>query len=419
MYEPKGVRRTHVKSRNGCTTCKSRRIKCDEQRPICVNCSKKDLVCVFGPRQGPPSNSDVNHKPQSASPPSTSSDDLHLYPSSPTIGSTGSPVTQDLSALELIHHYTTSTAVTLPCYYLRPGILTTIAPKRALQLKESITPNYFDLSRRHYRQSITLLREAMSDSLSPSTDRNEAMAWTKNMLSIYVIGSPAPESKNASVEERWASTTSFFEWLPTARSLGATNTNYWTKTIALHGDLETFEEVSRHILNPPPPEWLATRLAFPDTLNNIHLPSANTPDRAEVEDIYASEIYRQAVEKLLDTWALSLRPTHQLASVLAWLVLVPQGFIQYVLEKRPRALVIMAFYFALISQYDDTWWIRSRGVNEIQTISTLLTQSSQSEWLPWIGQALLAVQQMKETVQSHVQEHSVQSCTSVVYNPFN
>lgn len=37
--------RSKTKSRNGCITCKLKRLKCDELKPFCVNCCKKDIKC--------------------------------------------------------------------------------------------------------------------------------------------------------------------------------------------------------------------------------------------------------------------------------------------------------------------------------------------------------------------------------------
>lgn len=34
-----------LKSRNGCNTCKRKRLKCDEKKPSCNNCLKKNIVC--------------------------------------------------------------------------------------------------------------------------------------------------------------------------------------------------------------------------------------------------------------------------------------------------------------------------------------------------------------------------------------
>ena len=41
------ARRSHRKSRAGCLHCKKRRIKCDEQKPACANCSRKGHQCSY------------------------------------------------------------------------------------------------------------------------------------------------------------------------------------------------------------------------------------------------------------------------------------------------------------------------------------------------------------------------------------
>lgn len=42
-----GKRKFHKKSRNGCTTCKRRRVKCDETKPICARCERMGIECVY------------------------------------------------------------------------------------------------------------------------------------------------------------------------------------------------------------------------------------------------------------------------------------------------------------------------------------------------------------------------------------
>ncbi|ETN37540.1 uncharacterized protein HMPREF1541_07162 [Cyphellophora europaea CBS 101466] len=50
--KPQTTRRSHRKSRKGCLTCKTRRVKCDETRPICTNCSSRATECEYvGSRQ--------------------------------------------------------------------------------------------------------------------------------------------------------------------------------------------------------------------------------------------------------------------------------------------------------------------------------------------------------------------------------
>ncbi|KAL2856119.1 hypothetical protein BJX68DRAFT_253345 [Aspergillus pseudodeflectus] len=43
----KRLRATHTKSRQGCYTCKSRRVKCDEAKPICGACALRNAPCGY------------------------------------------------------------------------------------------------------------------------------------------------------------------------------------------------------------------------------------------------------------------------------------------------------------------------------------------------------------------------------------
>ncbi|KAK9384537.1 hypothetical protein V1515DRAFT_576205 [Lipomyces mesembrius] len=41
----------HKRTRSGCYTCRKRRVKCDETRPVCVRCQKGDRECLFPPER--------------------------------------------------------------------------------------------------------------------------------------------------------------------------------------------------------------------------------------------------------------------------------------------------------------------------------------------------------------------------------
>lgn len=44
------LRPNYPRSRNGCLTCRKRKKKCDEIRPLCQNCTRKDLECKWPAR---------------------------------------------------------------------------------------------------------------------------------------------------------------------------------------------------------------------------------------------------------------------------------------------------------------------------------------------------------------------------------
>ncbi|KAJ5108514.1 hypothetical protein N7456_005189 [Penicillium angulare] len=59
-------RRAHKKSRSGCLTCKKRRVKCDEGKPVCQRCKTRGIGCGY------PSGSEVARRRDDVSSPSPS-----------------------------------------------------------------------------------------------------------------------------------------------------------------------------------------------------------------------------------------------------------------------------------------------------------------------------------------------------------
>ncbi|CAD0109292.1 unnamed protein product [Aureobasidium uvarum] len=88
------MRRSHRKSRNGCSQCKTRHIKCNEVKPQCANCQRLDIPCSFAP--------------QAASQPASPRQSLVSHLSTP-LGTPPiiQPSTQPLCLLdlELYHHF--------------------------------------------------------------------------------------------------------------------------------------------------------------------------------------------------------------------------------------------------------------------------------------------------------------------------
>ncbi|KAE9379718.1 hypothetical protein N431DRAFT_365026 [Stipitochalara longipes BDJ] len=92
------LRRSHKKSRAGCSSCKKRHIKCDEHRPVCVNCSTAGMQCSFtlstqaietASRDEPMTTKSPESGPKSPPPSSSSSCiDPTLVPAEPYVNAT-------------------------------------------------------------------------------------------------------------------------------------------------------------------------------------------------------------------------------------------------------------------------------------------------------------------------------------------
>ncbi|BFZ58124.1 hypothetical protein PYCC9005_005183 [Savitreella phatthalungensis] len=67
------------KSKTGCLSCKSRRIKCDETKPECVQCRRKGLTCAYASHNNNNNNSNTpkTYSSGSGGPPSVSSPSSH------------------------------------------------------------------------------------------------------------------------------------------------------------------------------------------------------------------------------------------------------------------------------------------------------------------------------------------------------
>ncbi|KAF5598598.1 C6 zinc finger [Fusarium pseudocircinatum] len=107
-------RRAHRKSRTGCRTCKASRIKCDENRPFCKNCIRREALCEYFDTRSRPRGCSANnvkilpvsHQSPAevelnppASPASSNLSSSNLF-----AGRTGSPAEQLLER-QLLHHF--------------------------------------------------------------------------------------------------------------------------------------------------------------------------------------------------------------------------------------------------------------------------------------------------------------------------
>ncbi|KAF4630271.1 hypothetical protein G7Y89_g7872 [Cudoniella acicularis] len=70
---------------------------------------------------------------------------------------------------------------------------------------------------------------------------------------------------------------------------------------------------------------------------------------------------------------------------MAFAILAPKSFIEFVEERRPRALVILAHFFALGFQMREIWWVGKTVQREIQGIQNVLPP----EWQPLMVQPCL------------------------------
>jgi hypothetical protein len=72
--------------------------------------------------------------------------------------------------------------------------------------------------------------------------------------------------------------------------------------------------------------------------------------------------------------------------------IVPAEFLDFVYERRPRALVILAYLFTLAKNIEDTWWLRGIPEREVRGINSIVPP----EWKWTMVWALDLISEEKE-----------------------
>ncbi|KAK0648921.1 hypothetical protein B0T16DRAFT_123230 [Cercophora newfieldiana] len=108
--QPGRKRRAHKRSRNGCSTCKQRHIRCDEVKPICTNCLTRGGDCGYPELGGAGTVGSSSRSTGFGRGVSVGAElfgkQLVAVPSSPADPFDCLPIKMPHRSLELFHHYT-------------------------------------------------------------------------------------------------------------------------------------------------------------------------------------------------------------------------------------------------------------------------------------------------------------------------
>lgn len=105
----------------------------------------------------------------------------------------------------------------------------------------------------------------------------------------------------------------------------------------------------------------------------------------EIEEAYSSTLsYIGSVQSLIDGGE---KPQTVCRILIMFPYLIQKSFIGLVHQQQPRALVILAHYFGLLTGFKDIWFIGDTGPREIRAIQAVLSEEWQ-DFMAWPLQAL-------------------------------
>ncbi|KAH7322438.1 hypothetical protein B0I35DRAFT_425806 [Stachybotrys elegans] len=385
------LKRSHRKTKKGskCAECRQRHIRCDLQRPACINCLRAERVCSFTSDSGPETANAAIGKDASLS----SQSGLIRYPH----GRAGSDCTlakpldgyglgEDASLvnmchLELFHYY-----ISMPSPYIGGGDDVSETQRRLVVHTSLSTPYLMhetlafaakhrsithrtDRSQFYSEQAKVLQTRALSlfnkSRLQPGQENCTAIFLFSGMLGVHILAETFTDSTPDS-----DFVASFVSYLKIHRSLRSLATGLWPMLMKT--------ELAPVLL------WASKSTAAHTHDINEHRLLAMLSEATDL----SSDSVDACIEALkLLHWALQDDPEPRLKHgrcvqmAFVWPLSISPHFIDLLAARRPEALVIFAYYGQVLRMCQNIWAIGESGNTVINTI----VQSLDEKWIGWLS----------------------------------
>ncbi|KAL3425534.1 C6 zinc finger protein [Phlyctema vagabunda] len=375
-------RKSHRKTRTGCSLCKKRKIKCDEQKPQCNNCIKHSVQCDFLLRT-----TSVAGSPNDNSIHSTTSVHSHVQsPSAPLDGSNPpmneSSMSLNLTDLELLHNFTTQTFSTLAFDPLLRNLWRINVPQlafnygfvmRGILAVSALHLAYYKPSKREYylaqamRQHQTALNTGIG-MLSNVTEENCSAIYIFSVLTFFfTLGSPRKAGHFLLIENNGIA-----EWLYLLRG---------TRTI-----VESCLDALRNGILGPMFRVGDRRLALYETAPGLEqLSELGSYAKNSCTDPEKLQVYLGAIEELDRSFALIYNSGVQsveTAHIFLWVFRISEEYLQLLREGSQEALAIFAYGCVLLKHLDCHWWMDGWSTHLISRTYYLLDEEHRL-WIRW------------------------------------
>ncbi|KAI0897121.1 hypothetical protein F4806DRAFT_423325 [Annulohypoxylon nitens] len=397
-------RRAHYKSRKGCKECKQRHVKCDEQRPICLQCSTLGRPCSYTYLTPDPQNSD-GASPTSVpagSPPQsyfTQSQTQTSFPSpsSPHELAPEQPPPQifGLEHLALLHHVEVDlmkpphTALVVndedagPLRHMiigaalsSPFLMDELLAFSALHLS-TLDPDV--VKQDHYRHQAVYLQTRALAIFNATRHEITEQNCTPIFLFTCFIGLHLLYDTMTDERNLPELLEKFIKFLGLYRGVTITSGQGWhvIRNSALNSILDVIEAVDK--LNVPSEGTC-------DALLNLLMMAEERLGSSSYKTCYDAV---QILQWVFNQHAVLPEPINR-HIVLAWPVRLSVDYLELLRSRQPEALVIMAYWAVLLHRGRDFWIFGQRGRFLIEAISCFLGPSW-AEWLAWPRQSTMFV----------------------------
>ncbi|KAJ5691085.1 hypothetical protein N7488_011820 [Penicillium malachiteum] len=378
-------RRAHTKSRHGCTTCKTRRVKCDEQRPICGNCSSRNETCAYpgsGPffftgSQGRRSRKKASSEDRQSNSESPSFHDFNQLGHSPTTASYAP--TLDMKQLELVLQWINEThklparneetrkvlekivlqeALTTP--FLMHGILAISALHLSHLRRDDRHEMWLDIAIAHKNTALAMFSEQLQNI---GQSNAKAMMIFAGLAFAFSMAT----ALNLDTTEDGPGLNSLTNVFQLARGVQ-------TIVNEAGSSLKESEFAPLFDITPPDVSIPARVIAALDQLDQLQAQCS------EADPSIDSAAYAHAIQRMRRLVAFTFDSPMSMTMAGGWAISCPPAFLDDLNSRRPLALVVLAHYCVFLHMGRGNWSIGSWGYKVFSEI----TQELEPHWHPHI-----------------------------------
>ncbi|KAF2278444.1 uncharacterized protein EI97DRAFT_431663 [Westerdykella ornata] len=406
-------RKPHRKSRTGCSECKRRRIKCDEEKPRCTYCVRHGSPCVYPGTSpsatiGPTPNLSAPGHPSPLS--QTSHAESHTEASEITpcfAHCARSPIPSgasfELKDLALLHHWTLVTSRSILNTPQLDHFWQTVLPEIAFQHSyvmhsllsiAALHVTYLCPSNRrehlcdaahHHSKALAGFREAINFIDPQNGDALFASATLIFFYAFLTFGKLYDGYGDDTSTKAHTSRILGAEWIPLVRGI----------ELILH-------PVYEHVRAGPLRSLLGLGNWY--ELDPDAQPGPGDEDLLRLREIWNSDenakVYDETLTLLRRTsvWMMqfqnmqgnqaSERGYHRdWSGPFIWLFLVPDKYFVLQQQRQPSALILFAYFGALLQRLNGYWWMEGCGKSIVGVVDECLGPYW-SSWLDWPKQVV-------------------------------
>ncbi|KAL1297376.1 hypothetical protein AAFC00_004916 [Neodothiora populina] len=411
-------RLNHRKSRTGCTTCKQRKIKCDERKPDCTACLRHRVKCTYDISL-PPRRDKIAANSSSRG----STDASPNLVDSVTADPNGSHEANllDISGLQrkqlelfLLHRFISAVSLTFPAAedpelrylyprdavelsfsfpFLQNTILAITALHTAvlrlspqLNQDEDEAPSTklpaafqgMDFAQIHRFYLNLALHQQRTELASISNDNGEALTLASVMLAMIANRLLSPIDSEHSRENSYSPPIQALYISQATGPIIQAAMPYISDQTHLSRMIRWGRDKFSVVFSDTRPDGTSTALGL-----SVKPPFSQLlefEDAAEAEDSDSDTVaaYAKTVTYVNELHSGVLRgdSSRELCrSAMAFAPVVPRRFIGLLAEERPRALAIYAHYMALVKRVEQYWWFAGAAEREVFGVNSIMPDS--------------------------------------------